>query len=152
MHTSHNEEGAERAHQDRNDPASIIIEPVEADSQDLADNVAQRAGDSDAQDAGHDDGEHGRQEDLDRLGRDLIGKALDIGLNPDDEQDGDDTAAVGDHRHRYETEQQNRISRVQSGKTAVEQNTRQRSADKRVAVEVPRRRVCRMGHSALKRR
>ena len=86
------------------------------------------------------------------LGEDLIGKALDIGLDPDDEQDGDNTAAVGDHRHRNEAEQQNGVSGVQRGKTAVKQNTCQRSADKRVAVEVLCCRVCQdEGHETEQR-
>ena len=152
MHTGHDEEGAQRTHQHGDDPAGVVVQPVEADGQHLTHEVAQRAGDDHTDDAGSDDGDHGSEEDLDGLGRDLVGPGLDLALHPDDQQDGHDRTAVGHHGDRDEAEQQHRVAGVQRGKAGVQQHTGQRGADVGVAGEVLGSGVCQNeGHEAEQR-
>ena len=86
MHARHDEERAERAHQERNHPSRILIQPVEAYRDDLAHQIAQRSCDDDGDNACHNDGNHRRQENLDRFGGIFIGNLFNVGLHPYDQQ------------------------------------------------------------------
>ena len=135
VHTRHDEERAERTHQERNYPSRIIIQPVEADGDHLTHQISKRAGNGDSQNARHDDGDHGRKENLDRLGGILVGKFLNIGLYPHDQQNRNHAAAVGNHGHRDEAEQTYRISGIQAGEAGMQQNACQHRRYVRAALE-----------------
>ena len=136
MHTQHDNDGAERAKEDGQQPGSIVLDDRQHGFQTHTDQIAQRTHHAVDQRSHDEQGEHGAEEELDDLGGDLIRKLLHPGSHIDDHDYRDDGRSVGCQSDRQEAEHGHRLlCRHQCGVVGMDHHKAQGHAQHRVHAE-----------------